>query len=76
MTSLIPVAEPPYWKVIGSIAVPVQTVWPPKGAVVWTSDGCSLTLTCVAADKTSQEISPTSKTLLLLASLNLVVFNL
>ena len=25
-TSLIPVAEPPYWKVIGSIAVPIQTV--------------------------------------------------
>ena len=33
-TSLIPVADPPNWNVIGSIAVPIQTVWPPKGAVV------------------------------------------
>ena len=46
------------------------------GAVVWTNVGCSLTLTCVAPDKTSHETSPASKTLLSFTSLNLVVLNL
>ena len=41
-TSVMPVADPPYLNVIGSIASPLQTICCPSGAVVCTSVGWAL----------------------------------
>ena len=76
-TNLIPVAEPPYLNVIGSILSPSQTVCSLAGAVVWTKVGWALIVTVVLPEyATSHTNSPESKMSLSFTSLNLVVWSL
>ena len=76
-TSLIPVAEPPHLKVIGSMGSPTQTVCSSAGAVVWTNVGCALIVIVVTAENASSHSnSPASNISLLFWSLYLVVWSL